>query len=143
MDGKVMIPSATIAQDGWIVIHDSDAEGNIVAPGIISEPVALKAGTTTDIVITLTSDVTGESHKVFPTLHVDAGAIGTYEFPGADAPVRVGDATVVVSVNVVPGAPAPAQMPTTGLPGPLALGLLIASALVIFVGVVMAQRRIA
>jgi LPXTG-motif cell wall-anchored protein len=138
----VMVPSATIAQDGWIVIHDSDADGNIVAPAIISEPVALKAGTTTDIAITLTNDITDEGHKVFAMLHIDAGVVGTYEFPGADAPVTNGEDVVVVPFQLKLAAAAPTTMPTTGTSNTLAVTLFAAAALLV-VGGLVARRRAA
>lgn len=143
MDGTVMVPSATIAQDGWIVIHDSDAAGNIVAPAIISEPVALKAGTTNDIAIKLTSDITDDGHKVFVMLHIDAGVVGTYEFPGADAPVKNGEDTVVVPFQLKVGsAPAPATLPATGSSNSLVLVLAAGAALALLGGIVLTRRRI-
>ena len=116
----VTIPSATINVDGWIVIHDSDANGNIVAPAIISKPVALTAGTHNNIMIEMTKDVSAGG-KVFAMLHVDAGVIGTYEFPGADIPVKNGEDTVVVPFNVTAATAAPTTMPTTGANGTCAM----------------------
>lgn len=144
LSGKtVMVPSATIAQDGWIVIHDSDADGNIVAPAIISEPVAIKAGTTDDIAITLTNDITDDGHKVFVMLHVDAGVVGTYEFPGADAPVKNGEATVVVPFQLKVAPAAPATMPTTGTSNTLVITLFAVAVLMVLGGVFVAARRTA
>lgn len=141
MDGKIVIPGATLAQDGWLVIHDSDAEGNIVAPDIISEPVPLKAGTTTDIVVTLTSDISDDNHKVFAMLHIDAGTVGTYEFPGADAPMKNGDDTVVIPFALKVNVAVPAQMPTTGAMTPEVIAMFAAAAAVIFAGLVIAHRQ--
>jgi LPXTG-motif cell wall-anchored protein len=69
-------------------------------------------------------------------LHIDAGAIGTYEFPGPDAPVIV-DGNIIMKQIAVTAAPvaAPAKLPTTGgEDAPIGLllaafGLLLAGAL--------------
>ena len=54
-------------------------------------------------------------------LHIDAGVIGTYEFPGADVPVTMNGEIVmmpfVVTVTAAPG------MPTTGAADGLGAGL--------------------
>ncbi len=136
---NVTIPSATINVDGWIVIHDSDAAGNVVAPAIISKPVAIKAGTTDNIVIEMTKDVSAGG-KVFAMLHVDAGVIGTYEFPGADVPIQNGEQVVVVPFNVTAATPAPTTMPTTGTSNYLLIATLVAGVVVLLGGAVVARR---
>jgi len=69
-------------------------------------------------------------------LHIDAGTIGTYEFPGPDAPVIVNGDIVMKQISITEASAAPAKgLPKTGQPGdgmaPLALctlALLIAGA---------------
>ena len=118
-DGSVMIESVTASQDGWVVIHESNADGTVKVPDIIGK-VAVKAGTTQNVSIKLDKQVS-DMAKLWPMLHIDAGQIGTYEFPGADTPVVVNGQIVmqpIIVTNeeaVVISAPAPAPgMPSTG-----------------------------
>lgn len=87
---------------GWIVIHE-DASG---APGPAIGHAAVSAGTNTDVSVTLDRPAVDET--LHAMLHVDAGAAGTYEFPGADAPVMTGGMTVMdpFVVTVADGTPA-------------------------------------
>jgi LPXTG-motif cell wall-anchored protein len=71
-------------------------------------------------------------------LHIDAGTIGTYEFPGADTPVIVGGNVVMKQITVTAAAAAPpSNLPRTGgtdAPSGLllsALALLLGGALVL------------
>jgi LPXTG-motif cell wall-anchored protein len=70
--------------------------------------------------------------KLWPMLHIDAGTIGTYEFPGPDAPVVVDGNIIMKQITVTS---APATLPRTGgEDAPLsllaaAIGLLLAGAL--------------
>lgn len=79
----VTIPSVEAAVDGWLVIHNEDANGNIVLPGIIGKTM-VDAGTSTDVEIQLDQGVNITSgQNLFPMLHIDNGDIGTYEFDGS------------------------------------------------------------
>ncbi|MGA1844322.1 MAG: PASTA domain-containing protein [bacterium] len=71
---------------GWIVIHDSTS--------VVIGQAHVDAGTTTDITVDLYRDA-DDDEVLHAMLHTDADTIGTFEFPGADAPV-VGDRGVVV-----------------------------------------------
>ena len=55
-------------------------------PGKVIGNTAVKKGESNNVVIKLSEDVPAGG-KLWPMLHIDAGAIGTYEFPGPDAPV--------------------------------------------------------
>jgi hypothetical protein len=66
-------------------------------------------------------------------LHIDAGQIGVYEFPGPDVPVVVNGEIVMVPIivgvtpsGVAPGMPTTGQsdLPLAGLAALAALGLL-------------------
>src|SRR4051812_43108199 len=89
VDGSIVVASITAGQDGWIVAH-VDENG---APGRVIGKTAVKTGDSKDVKIKLSEDVPAGG-KLWPMLHIDAGTIGTYEFPGPDAPV-------VVNGNVV------------------------------------------
>ena len=87
----ITVESITVGQPSWVVIHRDNGAGSFVAPGIISEPVALEAGTTTDVQIYMAD---GESltdgETLWIMLHNDNGTVGAYEFDGVngfDAPI--------------------------------------------------------
>jgi hypothetical protein len=67
---------------GWIVIH----EDNAGAPGAVIGKTLLTAGVSQNVAITLSRDVV-DGEVLYAMLHKDEGVAGTYEFPGADAPV--------------------------------------------------------
>ena len=105
------------------------------APGKVIGQTAVKKGETENVAIQLSQDVP-VGGKLWPMLHIDAGTIGTYEFPGADTPVPAADGKPVMKQITVTAAP-PAQLPTTGgADAPMAviagaLALLAAGALLI------------
>lgn len=80
-DGTLTVPSVLSAKDGWMVIHSS-AEG---FPVIGYAPV--KAGLNLNVAVKI-DDPSKVTEEVLAMLHVDAGTAGTYEFPGADVPVK-------------------------------------------------------
>src|SRR5262245_55318590 len=81
VDGAITVASVTAGQDGWIVAH-LDENG---APGKVLGQTAVKTGENKDVKIKLSEDVPAGG-KLWPMLHIDAGTVGTYEFPGADVP---------------------------------------------------------
>lgn len=87
--GKVIIAEVNAADPGWIVIH-TDSDG---APGPIIGYAAVNAGKNSNVEVEI--ELGGATEKLFAMLHIDAGTSGTYEFPGDDAPVKVGDAVVM------------------------------------------------
>ena len=103
-DNSVMVSSVTAAQDGWLVVHESQADGTIVLPGIIGKT-QVKAGETKNVMIKLDKTITTPA-KLWPMLHIDAGQIGTYEFPGADTPVTVNGQIVMQPISVTTAAAA-------------------------------------
>ena len=84
----VAIADVFSAGPGWIVIH-ADKSGS---PGPVLGHAAVKDGDNKDVVVTLAAE--GRTPTLYAMLHTDAGTAGTYEFPGADAPVTV-NGTVV------------------------------------------------
>lgn len=88
----VTVDEVTISgADGFVVVHLD--EGG--APGAVLGHAPIDEGTTADLVVTLDEPL-GDDATVWPMLHVDAGVLGTYEFPGADGPVTA-DGQVVVA----------------------------------------------
>jgi plastocyanin len=73
---------------GWIVIHND----NNGAPGPVVGFAPVKDGENLDVKVEV--DDSEATETLFAMLHIDAGVVGTYEFPGADVPVQ-GDAAMV------------------------------------------------
>jgi hypothetical protein len=74
---------------GWLVIH-SELNG---APGPVLGWAALKPGVSWKVRVNI--DASGVTPYLWAMLHVDAGRVGQYEFPGPDAPVAA-DGRVVM-----------------------------------------------
>ncbi len=87
--------SACHGSHGWLVIH-VEADGK---PGPVIGYVQVPAGGSTDVKVTI--DPAMATAKMFAMLHVDEGVKGTYEFPGADAPVKDGEMIVMQAFNQV------------------------------------------
>jgi len=84
----VTITSVAAAEPGWLVIH-ANADGK---PGTVIGYTPVVPGWNGDVMVTI--DTSMATQHLFAMLHVDRGAMDTYEFPGADAPVTVGGVTV-------------------------------------------------
>src|SRR5262245_34699471 len=106
-NSSITIEEIYASKDGWIVAH-LDENG---APGKVLGHTAVKAGETKDVVIKLSEDVP-VGGKLWPMLHIDAGTIGTYEFPGPDAPVIVDGNIIMKQITIT--AAAPGGLPNTG-----------------------------
>lgn len=114
VDGSIVVPLVVAAQDGWIVIHTNTPENR---PGPVIGHAMVMEGENEDVRVTLSSTpVAGD--MLWPMLHVDAGQIGVYEFPGADTPVQVDGQVVMERMTVLegPAAAAPAQAPSATAP---------------------------
>jgi LPXTG-motif cell wall-anchored protein len=141
-NGSITVANVAAGQDGWIVAH-LDEGGK---PGKVIGQTAVKQGDNKNVAIKLSEDV-AVGGKLWPMLHIDAGTIGTYEFPGADVPVIVGGNIVMKQIAVVAAAtaqPAPAPAPTT-LPvtggEDASLGLLLAALGLLLAGALLVLRQ--
>ncbi len=105
-DGTVVIPVAIAAEPGWVVIH-IDGGGK---PGPVIGWAPVQAGENRDVKVSI--DVQKATETLFAMLHVDRGAMGTYEFPGADVPVKVNDRVVVKPFKAM--MMLPTTLPETG-----------------------------
>ncbi len=87
---------AQVASDGpgWIVIHKEEGGG----PGGVVGYAAVKSGVNKDVVVKI--DSYSATPKLFAMLHIDAGKVGTYEFPGPDVPVMLNGEMVSPSFMV-------------------------------------------
>ncbi|KUG19129.1 copper binding protein, plastocyanin/azurin family [hydrocarbon metagenome] len=100
---SIMIARAVSDGPGWIAVH-TDANGT-PGPIIGYGPVNDSVNENVTIEIEL-ENATGTLHAM---LHIDAGEVGVYEFPGADVPAEADGEVVVEPFNV------------TGLPEDLTL----------------------
>ncbi|MEP7287101.1 MAG: hypothetical protein ABI947_15210 [Chloroflexota bacterium] len=94
-DGKtVTVPYALAKQDGWMAIHSTAAGFPVIgfAP--------IKKGLNEGVEVTI-KDPKTLTPTVLAMLHIDAGKIGTYEFPGPDAPVMGADGKPVAPMMLV------------------------------------------
>lgn len=90
---SILIQTVNATQNGWIVIH-ADQNGQ---PGEVIGHEAVKAGKT--IAIKVKIDTAKATPKLYAMLHIDAGKVGTFEFPGPDEPVKNGTDVVMVAFN--------------------------------------------
>lgn len=93
-NGTVTVDSVVSDGPGWIVIH-ADNNG---APGEDVGWAAVEDGENTDVMVEIDMDLATET--MYAMLHSDLGAVGTYEFPGADVPVLVDGQTLAPSFMV-------------------------------------------
>ena len=92
---SITVKSVNITcRPGFISIH-ADASGG---PGPVVGHVAIPEGDSSDVVVPL--DAKSPTGAYWPMLHVDAGTVGTYEFPGPDGPVKSGSDIVMKKVTL-------------------------------------------
>jgi hypothetical protein len=130
-NGSIVVAEVNATQDGWIAVH-IDQGGK---PGAVIGHAAAPKGKTSNLAVKLEQDVPAGG-KVWPMLHIDAGKIGTYEFPGPDAPVVVDGNIVMKQISITGAAAAPASpaaLPTTGGED-LPIGLLLSAMAIVLAG---------
>jgi hypothetical protein len=80
-NGNVTIQQVVAEEQGWIVIHaEEDGE-----PGPVIGYTQVAAGENSNVVVEIDQEQATET--LYAMLHIDAGQIGEFEFPGPDAPV--------------------------------------------------------
>lgn len=112
-NGTIRVDTVAAAQDGFVVVHALDRNGDAV----LTPPLGLaqvEAGITRFLSIELDADLLEEygygagSRAIVPMLHIDDGD-GSYEFPdGPDTPVVVAGGALVSSLEL--------SMPMSGMP---------------------------
>ncbi len=95
--GELVVAEVVSDGPGWIVIH-ADASGS---PGPVLGYSPVNEGLNQNVSVTI--DDSEATPVLYAMLHMDAGAVGTYEFPGADAPVML-DGQMVSPAFKVSGA---------------------------------------
>ncbi len=101
-DQAIVEDSVTIAQvvsdgPGWLVVH-TDASGK---PGPVLGYSPVSDGENTNVVVLI--DSSDATQTLYAMLHSDAGTVGTYEFPGPDGPVLVGEQMVSPAFQITGG----------------------------------------
>ena len=100
--GAVIIDKVMMEQDGFVVIHETTADGKPVAPGSIGYA-RVKKGTAEKVAVRLTKRVKKGS-KLIAMLHTDTGRMGRYEFgvrsQAQDKPLMIGNAPVIKGFTV-------------------------------------------
>jgi LPXTG-motif cell wall-anchored protein len=147
VDNSVTVARVVAAQDGWIVIHTNTAENR---PGPVIGQSPVKAGENANVRVQL-SQTPQPGDKLWPMLHIDAGTIGTYEFPGADGPVQANGMVVMVQITVLgdqaqapaasPVAAPPASLPETGADQGAWIALFGLAALLLIAGATLTLRE--
>lgn len=90
----VTIDRVVTDEPGWLVLH-ADNGG---APGAVVGHSAVEPGE--NLNVELQVDAAQATPTLYAMLHVDRGTLGTYEFPGADTPVRLGGNVVTPPFQV-------------------------------------------
>lgn len=99
---QVVISNVVSPENGWIVIHRSNAAGNgPQVPEIIGKTM-VDAGANSDVTIQLEEGVSNDE-TLWAMLHEDTGTMGEYEFDGQnglDLPVTLNDEIVMTSFMI-------------------------------------------
>jgi LPXTG-motif cell wall-anchored protein len=133
-DGKVTVARVFSAGSGWIVIH-AQADGK---PGPILGYSQVADGENRDTMVDI--DATAATDTLYAMLHVDAGQVGAWEFPGGpDTPVAVGEQVVTPAFQVTAGLPA--TLPETGGTATAWILVLLAAGGLILVGGFVLRRQ--
>lgn len=106
VNSGVTIPSVKSIGPGWIAIHvdNNGAPGTVIGKTVVSD------GENTNVKVAI--DATKATSTLYAMLHIDAGVIGTYEFPGDDVPATQDGKMVNVAFKSS-GTPASTAVTTT------------------------------
>jgi hypothetical protein len=102
----IMVESATVNQNGWIVVHRDNGNNGPVVPEIISVPKWIEAGENMDVMVQIAENENLEDgEQLWVMLHTDTGTMGEYEFDGSDdspdLPITDMEGNIVMSsINV-------------------------------------------
>lgn len=93
-EGQIIIGDVHINQAGWLVIQLSEAG----VPGDVIGYAAVNAGENHDLLVEI--DLEKATASLFASVYLDAGILGTYEFPGDDIPLKNGDSPNQMPFNI-------------------------------------------
>ena len=103
---SVMVEEVVSSGPGWIVIYSTDGYGQPDQP---IGHAAVKDGDNQMVMVPV--DPKSAQGTLFAQLHVDKGTVGTFEYPGPDAPVMLGAKMIGSAFKITSGqaAAAPAK----------------------------------
>jgi predicted lipoprotein with Yx(FWY)xxD motif len=96
--GAVTVEDVVSPGPGWVVIYTTDAYGKPDQP---IGHAAVKDGDNPMVMVPV--DPTKAQGTLYAQLHTDGGAIGTFEYPGPDAPVMLGVQMISSSFKILNG----------------------------------------
>lgn len=132
---QIYLARVQIQRDGWVVIHQANADGE--ARAVIGS-LELKAGAYRKLPVTLTASVPPGA-TLIAMLHTDSGVFNTLEFPGVDTPLQVSGATVALPFTILGAAPtAAAPLPVTGIAPTMTAPLTTSAVVLLIAGLVLA-----
>lgn len=105
VEDQVVIAEVVSAGPGWLVVH-ADGGGK---PGAALGFSPISDGS--NLAVAVPVDTSSATPTLYAMLHTDGGTLGTYEFPGPDAPVVVEGQMVSPAFQVTGGLSA--QVPAT------------------------------
>ena len=94
----VMVDEVVSVGPGWIVIYTTNANGQPDQPIGYA---AVKDGDNQGVMVQV--DASKAKGTLYAQLHADRGIIGTFEFPGVDAPVMVGVQMLASAFKITSG----------------------------------------
>ena len=112
--GQIMVDSVTAAQDGWVVLYFMGNLDPLTVVGLAP----VHKGVNTNVRVNIDSGLADPYPTLWAVLHTDQGAVGTFEWPGADVPVYQNGAPVMVAFGTQ--APAVAAAPQAAAPAAVA-----------------------
>jgi predicted lipoprotein with Yx(FWY)xxD motif len=98
--GAVTVDEVVSSGPGWIVIYTTDGYGKPVDP---IGHAAVHDGDNQMVMVPV--DPAKAQGTLYAQLHVDSGTVGTFEYPGPDAPVMVGVQMIGNTFNITSGQP--------------------------------------
>lgn len=101
MGGMVTVADVFSSGPGFMVIH-AQVDGK---PGPVLGYTPVMDGENQNVAVMI--DLSKATETLYAMLHTDAGMVGTYEFPGEDKPVMVGEQMVNLPFKVTGGLPTP------------------------------------
>lgn len=110
-NGMVKVDDVVSPNPGWIVIYTTTSEG---WPDQVIGYTAVQKGDNQNVMVKV--DPAKAQGKLYAQLHVDSGKVGTYEFPGVDAPLMLGVQMIAGTFKVAAAvANNPEPTATTGM----------------------------
>jgi hypothetical protein len=91
--GQIMVDSVTAAQDGWVVLYFMSNLDPLTVVGLAP----VHKGVNTNVKVNIDSALADPYPTLWAVLHADKGAVGTFEWPGADEPVYQNGAPIMTA----------------------------------------------